>query len=392
MLYGGAMIIASIPLALAWDFEPVYVVPLLALAAAYLTLVGPLRARFWPRETISRKQVAFFLSGIGAIGLGLFSPVNFIAMEYLLTAHMIQHVLFTVVGPPMLLLGTPGWLVEPLLRSARSQRIARWLTHPIVAFGLYNLNMWVWHAPAFLDAVPPHGVFVATRALDIALVVGALMALLLIGPTVARALGRKNDAQDDTQSQGRERTLLTILIGAGMIGLLAVSGLTLVTSAAWAISSQPHNPIHTLMDWMFVVAAVIYWCPILNPAPQLPRIAPLFGMLYLFMSTQPMMALGAMMVLSSAPLYHLYATAPRVFGGTALADQQLGGLIMWLIMDIPLLVGITILFFKWMNKQERDHGQLTPEEEVIWAEQQQRYRSSQQVALDEAGSSAGASS
>ncbi|HEX8996091.1 MAG TPA: cytochrome c oxidase assembly protein [Ktedonobacterales bacterium] len=370
------MVIASIPLALAWDFEPVYVIPLLALAAAYVTLVGPLRARFWPGETVSRKQLAYFLSGILAIGIGLFSPLNFIAMEYLLTAHMIQHVLFTVVGPPLLLLGTPGWLVEPLFRGERVRRVARWVTHPVAAFGIYNLNMWVWHAPAFLDAVPPHGVFVGVRLLDIALLIAAVMALLFVGPTIARA-----------SSRAQERRPLVIVSAVVIIGLLLVSGLTLITGASWTVASQPHNPIHTLMDWMFVAAAIIYWCPIMNPAPQLPRIAPLFGMLYLFMSTQPMMALGAMMVLSSAPLYHLYATAPRIFGGTALGDQQLGGLIMWLIMDIPLLAGITILFFKWMSRQERDTGQLTPEEEVLWAEQQQRYHTGTSAALDEAGAS-----
>jgi cytochrome c oxidase assembly factor CtaG len=284
---------------------------------------------------------------------------------------MVQHVLFSVVAAPLLLLGTPGWLVEPLFRPPQARRIGRWLTHPVVAFGLYNFNMWMWHAPPFLDAVPPHGVFVATRLLDAALVIAALMGLLLIGPTILRAtLPRLHGLG----ASGR-----WVLIGALAVattGALVISGLTLLTSAAWAVPSQPHNPIHTLMDGMFFVTAIIYWCPILNPAPQLSRITPLFGMLYLFMSTQPMMALGALLVLSPAPLYHLYATAPRIFGGfgaTALEDQQLGGLIMWLIMDIPLFAGITILFFQWMSKHERDAGQLTPEEQILWDQQQARY-------------------
>lgn len=361
------MVIASIPLVFAWDFEPIYVVPLLALTALYLALVGPLRARYWPHESVSRQQVTYFLFGAAALAIGLWSPINFIAMEYLLTAHMIQHVLFTVVGPPLVLLGVPGWLVEPLFRGERMRRIGRALTHPVTAFGVYNLNMWVWHAPAFLDAVPSTSVFVATRLLDTALLIAALLGAVLVGPTLWRA------------ARGSRHGVAWVAVASVIaLGLLVVSGLTLVTSASWAVFSQPHNPIHTLMDGMFIVAALLYWSPILNPVPQLRRIAPLFGMLYLFMSAMPMMALGAMMVLSSGPLYHLYASAPRIFGGSALGDQQLGGLIMWLIMDIPLLAGITILFFRWMSAQERDKGQLTTEEQVIWEAQQARFSAEQQ--------------
>jgi cytochrome c oxidase assembly factor CtaG len=368
--------LASIPLVLAWDFEPVYVVPLLGLTALYLALVYPLRARYWPTAMVSQRQTAYFLSGVGVIAIGLLSPLNFIAMEYLLTAHMVQHVLFSVVAAPLLLLGTPSWLIAPLFRSARAQRIGRWLTHPVVAFGLYNLNMWVWHAPPILDAIPPLGVYVGARFVDIGLVTVALLAALLVGPSLARSLMATVRGRAD----GRPslRAMLPAAASFILLALLLVSALTVLTSASWAVPSQPHNPLHTVMDWLFLVTATLYWCPILNPAPQLRRIAPLFGMFYLFISTQPMMALGALMVFSAGPLFHLYATAPRIFGGTALGDQQLAGLIMWLVMDIPLFAGITILFFRWMSQHERDTGQLTPEEEVIWASQQADYQAEHQ--------------
>jgi hypothetical protein len=38
-----------------------------------------------------------------------------------------------------------------------------------------------------------------------------------------------------------------------------------------------------------------------------------------------------------------------------------------------------------MSKQEREQGQLSAEEQVIWAEQQARYQTSHPVALDDAG-------
>jgi hypothetical protein len=43
---------------------------------------------------------------------------------------------------------------------------------------------------------------------------------------------------------------------------------------------------------------------------------------------------------------------------------------MWLIMDIPLIVTITILFFRWMASQERAQREIEalahPEDELIW--------------------------
>lgn len=56
---------------------------------------------------MSRSQVWFFLTGLAALGMALRSSLNALAMGYLLSAHMVQHVLFTVVAPPLLLLGTP---------------------------------------------------------------------------------------------------------------------------------------------------------------------------------------------------------------------------------------------------------------------------------------------
>jgi len=82
------------------------------------------------------------------------------------------------------------------------------------------------------------------------------------------------------------------------------------------------------------------------------------------------MALGALIVFAGQPLYSVYANAPRVWGFSALFDQQLGGLIMWLIMDIPLIVTITILFFRWMASQERKQRESEAEQygddDIIW--------------------------
>ena len=51
-------------------------------------------------------------------------------------------------------------------------------------------------------------------------------------------------------------------------------------------------------------------------------------------------------------IYPTYAAAPRLFGLTALGDQQLGGLIMWLGVSTYYFVLMTAIFFIWANREE----------------------------------------
>jgi len=51
-----------------------------------------------------------------------------------------------------MLLGTPDWLIQPLLRNRVVLRIGKVLTHPVIAFTLFNADFWLWHAPPLYDA------------------------------------------------------------------------------------------------------------------------------------------------------------------------------------------------------------------------------------------------
>ena len=52
-------------------------------------------------------------------------------------------------------------------------------------------------------------------------------------------------------------------------------------------------------------------------------------------------------------LYPWYSTAPRVFGLAPLADQQLGGLLMWVPGGLALWIAITALWVRWARQTER---------------------------------------
>jgi putative membrane protein len=127
--------------------EPLQLLPPLAALGAYA-----LRARTLAREgrPVPTARSACFALGIALIIAGLTTPVAHIADE-LVFAHMAQHLLMADLGALFLVLGLTGPLLQPLLatRLAHSLRV---LAHPVVAFGLWALDLFVWHLPALYEA------------------------------------------------------------------------------------------------------------------------------------------------------------------------------------------------------------------------------------------------
>jgi cytochrome c oxidase assembly factor CtaG len=135
-----------------WNWEPSVLLGTALITGLYLYAIGPLRKRYFPTEHIKRSQITSFLLGILIIFLSLVSPLDELGDVYLFSAHMIQHLCLTILGPPLLLLGTPGWLLKPLLRNRPLFLIAKGLTYPAIAFFLYNADFWLWHAPPLYNA------------------------------------------------------------------------------------------------------------------------------------------------------------------------------------------------------------------------------------------------
>jgi putative membrane protein len=127
--------------------EPLQLLPPLAALTAYA-----LRARTLARDgrPVPAARAACFAVGIALIIAGLTTPVAHIADE-LVFAHMAQHLLMADLGALFLVLGLTGPLLQPLLatRLAHSLRV---LAHPVVAFVLWALDLYVWHLPVLYEA------------------------------------------------------------------------------------------------------------------------------------------------------------------------------------------------------------------------------------------------
>ena len=134
-----------------WPFQPEVILPLLLLQGAYLYAVSELRPRISDADSVNRRQVALFSSGMLVLYLATGSIVDHLADNYLLSAHVVELVMIPLGAVPLLIAGTPGWLVAYALRSAGVARVARLVTHPLVGLGAYNGVLLIPHLPFFYD-------------------------------------------------------------------------------------------------------------------------------------------------------------------------------------------------------------------------------------------------
>jgi len=100
----------------------------------------------------TRGQKAAFYLGVLTIWLVADWPVHELAEERLLSVHMVQHLLLSLVAPPLLLLGTPGWLLRTLLRPRWLAALVRGLARPFPALLLFNAFIAFSHWPLIVEA------------------------------------------------------------------------------------------------------------------------------------------------------------------------------------------------------------------------------------------------
>jgi putative membrane protein len=118
---------------------------------AYLVAVR--RHRATPAEAMDRRRrTTLFSLGMACLWFGADWPVHDLAEGYLYSAHMVQHMVFTLVAAPLLVAGTPAWMWRTVL-SPRPVFVAfRFLTRPVVALIAFNGLLLFTHWPEVVEA------------------------------------------------------------------------------------------------------------------------------------------------------------------------------------------------------------------------------------------------
>jgi len=232
--------------------------------------------RVLPERFPGWRAVAFAF-GILAVAVAEWSPLDRWS-AFLLSAHMVQHLLLTLVAAPMLLLGAPFLpllrglprpvardALAPFLNAPELRRLGHFLTHPVTGWLALTLAMVVWHVPAAFDAA--------------------------------------------------------------------------LRSPFW----------HGVEHATFFGGALLFWWPVVRPFPSRP-VWPLWTVpLYLLAADIVNSALAAVLTFSERVLYPTYAVAPRLFGTTALGDQSLAGILMWVPGSLLFLIPAVLTAIQWLS-------------------------------------------
>ena len=149
----------------AWSFPPAVLtgaaVALVLFAQAFLRLRRRCR-----RDHAGWDRAALFGLGVTVLTLALVSPLDAAGEDYLLSAHMLQHVAVGDLAPALLVTAVRGPLVVFLLpqRILRALARPRWLRaalsfllRPAVSLGAWALAIACWHVPAVYDYTLTHG-------------------------------------------------------------------------------------------------------------------------------------------------------------------------------------------------------------------------------------------
>jgi putative membrane protein len=210
-----------------------------------------------------------FVGGLLAGLAALNGPLHDLAEHGQFSAHMAQHLLLVLVMPPLLLVGTPTWMMDRLLGVLHVRRplrgLARTITRPVPALAIFTATLTAWHLPALFN----------------------------------RALA----------------------------------------SHVW----------HVAEHVCLVAAAVLAWWPVLGPSRLFPPLHYGTQILYLFVFGMPMTVVAAMITGAEQVLY--------AGAAEGLADQRLGGVLMWVPAGLVPLAAFTIVFFRWAASEADEAGE-----------------------------------
>lgn len=133
--------------------------------------------------------------------------------------------------------------------------------------------------------------------------------------------------------------------------------LFVVTLAGWhhpALydAAQGRSLIHDMEHTLFLGTALLFWWPVIHPTGGKRRLGYGAAILYIFPAKLVGFALGAFLSLTGTAYYQTYIDAPRLWGISALEDQQLGGLIMWVLGGLIFIVPVLALVLMMMREDE----------------------------------------
>ena len=259
-----------------WTFEPTVTLGLVALVAAYVLAIR--RGRMTAGDDVSpwfgsvRRRPWFFAAGVVSAFLALASPIDTGGDNYLLSLHMVQHLVLMMLSPPLVLLGICGIRPPDPDRAPRLRRLWTAITRPLPATVIFNAVLLVWHIPALYD------------------------------------------------------------------------------------TTLRNETVHILEHLTFIGVGVVLWWAVVDPirGEGTAPISPFQKIAALAVAGVPPTVLGLIFSVASRPFYEFYARAPRLWGLSAVNDQQIAGVIMFGLGNLIYFAAISVIFWRLLGNPADD--------------------------------------
>lgn len=151
------------------------------------------------------------------------------------------------------------------------------------------------------------------------------------------------------------RVVCNLLLDPILAPLLFVAGI-----AFWLIPVVHYDamlslPLYNLMNWSMVIDGLPFWWLVLNPEPKPPaRVGYGARILMLVLVMFPQILIGSFIGLSTHDLFDVYAVCGRLYPISAVTDQQIGGLIIWIPGSMMSVIGMLIVLTRY--RRQRDLG------------------------------------
>jgi putative membrane protein len=178
-----------------WSVQPVVLASCVGALVLFAQGFARLRRR-GRRDHAGWDRALLFAAAVGLVFLALDSPLDTVADDYLLSAHMLEHLVIGDLAIALGLLALRGplfffFLPRPVLsRLARLRplrALLHWLTGPWVALALWTASTWAWHVPRIYDYAAEHQWVHNLQHLSF-VATGLLVWNLLIDPARTRRL------------------------------------------------------------------------------------------------------------------------------------------------------------------------------------------------------------
>lgn len=279
-------------------WSPYFLLFMAALLVLYFMVIGPWRGKFADSAPVPAKKSAFFVSGIVLLYICKGAPLDLLG-HLTFSAHMTQMALTYLVVPPLLILGSPDWLLASIVNRKGIRPVLKVLTKPLVALIVFNGLFSFYHIPLIFDVIK-------TSSLLHAMVTIILMAsaFMMWWPLLNNVEGWQT------------------LSGIKKIGYIFADGMLLTPACALIIFATA--PMYTTYTDHQAWANALELCV---PASMLESVD----------------LQGPQMFSSMSPL----------------EDQKTGGVIMKIIQEVVYGVILGYNFFQWARKErEKDELEL----------------------------------